>query len=130
MKPTIKIDTKNKYRNELWLGDRLIVHGNDGLEKVEIITHGKRTAVVLTVTGMNIIVKDSECPEVQRGIYKEIEKRFGNRGELDKLNLVCEMLRMSPTACDGCRFKPEWANLTPGSSVKQRSPVGKGNTLT
>ena len=105
MRPTIKLDTKNKYRNELWIGDTLIVHGNDGLENVEIVTQGKRTAVVLTLMGVNIIVKDSECPEAYR--YHEIMERFGNRAKLSELGLICDMIKVSPTACDGCRYRPE-----------------------
>lgn len=105
MKLTLKIDSKNKYRNELWVGDRLAVHGNDGLENVEIVTHGKRTAAVLTLTGVNIIVKDSECPEAYR--YHEIMERFGNRSKLSELGLICDMLKISPTACDGCVYRPD-----------------------
>lgn len=124
MRPTVKIDTRNKYRSEFWFGERMICHGNDGLESVELKTVGKRVMVVLTLTGVNILVKDSECPEVSRGIYAEIEKRFGNKEELAKLNLVCEMIRMSPTACDGCKYRPERGFSDPNRSVASRSPVG------
>jgi len=121
----IKLDTKNKYRSEFWLGNKLISHGNDGLENVEIRAVGKRTAVVLTLTNVNIVIKDSECPEIHR--YHEIQARFGNREQLNGLGLICDMLKVSPTACDGCVYRPNKDEIRP---VKTRSPGGQGKTST
>jgi len=71
---------------------------------------------------VNIIVKDTECPEAHR--YDKIIVGFGNRPELSQLGLVCDMLKISPTACDGCPYKPEGAVLGPREVVKRSSPGG------
>ncbi len=122
MKPTIKINTKNKYHNELWIGDRLVASGNNGLESVEIGTVGKRSSVILTLTGVNVIVQDTECPEAHR--YDKIMDGFGDRTKLSRLGLVCDMLKISPTACDGCPYRPEGAVLGPREALNSRSPGG------
>ncbi len=122
MKPTIKINSRNKYHNELWMEGRLVANGNNGLENVEIKTMGKRTSVVLTLTGVNIIIKDTECPEAHR--YDQILERFGDRSKLSELNLICDMIKISPTACDGCPYKPDEAKSSPRSVHSSRSPVG------
>lgn len=129
MKPvTLKIDTQNRYRNELWINGQLVAHGNDGLEGAELklLNNGKRMVAVLTLTSVNVIVQNTECPEKHR--YSEIQRRFGNREELNKLNLVCDMLKMSPTACDGCPYRPKSYGKEAGQSVKARSSVTTGVT--
>ena len=103
-KATLKLDLNNKYKSEFWVGSRLVAHGNNGLESVELKSMGKRTAAVLTLTGLNVIVGNSECPETHR--YREIEERFGDVKRLSELGLVCDLLQVSPTACDGCPVHP------------------------
>ena len=123
MRPVIKINTRNKYHNELWIGDSLVANGNNGLENVEIKTQGKRSTVVLTLTGVNVIITDAECPEVHR--YDKILDAFGDSPKLAKLSLVCDMLKISPTACDGCKWKPQGARFESSKmAVNSRSPVG------
>ena len=104
MRPTLKIDLSNKFKNELWIGNHLISSGNRGLENVELRNLGKRTVVVLTLTNVNVIVGASSCPETHR--YGKILAAFGNHSKLSKLGLVCDLLKVSPHACDGCSMVP------------------------
>ena len=105
MRPTLKIDLKNRFRSQLWFGNLLVSHGNNGLEKVELKTIGKRTVAVLTLTGMNVTIQNSRCPEEHR--YGKIQQAFGDRQRLSKLRLVCDLLEISPRACDGCAMRPQ-----------------------
>lgn len=107
MRPTLKINTKNKFDNELWFGDKLIARGGDGLVSVELkrLNDGKRLAAEITLVNVNIIITDTECPEEHR--YDEISAKVGHEDLLSQLSLACDMLKLDVNACNGCPWNPQ-----------------------
>jgi len=107
MKPTLKVNTTNKYENELWYGGKLVARGGSGLENVELrqLNNGKRMAAIITLTNVNVIISDTECPEKHR--YGQIEECIQDHTKFKNLELVCDMLKIDQNACDGCPWHPK-----------------------
>lgn len=107
MKPVLKVSTTNKFDNELWYDGRLVAHGGSGLENVELkqLNNGKRMAVIITLTNVNVIIIDTECPEKHR--YSQIEDCIQDHSKFKELVLVCDMLKIDKNACDGCPWHPK-----------------------
>jgi hypothetical protein len=124
MKPTLKISTKNKFHNELWVSGDLVAGGNSGLEDVELKTNGKRTMLVLTIAAdrFNIMMTDVECPEKHH--YEKVEEALSLGNAPETLGVVCEMLKTSIHACDGCPYRPKTA-----SRQDARRQMGSGREL-
>jgi len=123
MKPTLKINTKNKFENELWHDGKLVAHGGSGLENVELkqLHGGKRMAAILTLTNVNVIISDTECPEKHR--YGKIEECIQDHTKFKNLELVCDMLKIDQNACDGCPWQP---NRTSTQDVAKRMSMVAG----
>lgn len=111
MKLILVMDPENKYRNKLYLGNRLIVTGTQGLEDVKIETRGKKAVATLTVSIFDLIVDSERCPELFH--YGDIRRSKGDRQALKALGYTCEELALSPNACDGCPKNPDRHNGLP-----------------
>lgn len=102
---TVLLNPDNKYRNALFLGDRMIINGNSGLKDIEIrYDENKRAVLYLKISEFNLYIQTEKCPEESR--FGEVQKAFGDRTKMLALRPVCEMLTISPTACDGCPKTP------------------------
>ena len=106
MKLTVVLNPENKHRNALFYGHQMVASGSSGLEDVSIEwKNGKRAVLHIALTDFSLIVQNDRCPEIDR--YHEVQKAFGDRVAINALNPVCEMLRISPSACDGCPKHPK-----------------------
>lgn len=105
MKLTVVLNQENKYKNRLYLGNRLVASGDNGLEDVTITTKGKRMVAVVALTVFDVIVESENCPELFH--YSEIRAAKGNSEALSRLGYTCELLEMSSVACDGCPKNPD-----------------------
>src|SRR5262245_27140267 len=103
MKLRLVVDPQNKYHNQLFLGERLIASGNNGLEDVSFSTKGKKLAATITLTSFDLIV--DVCPESHR--YEKIRPNIGNDRALAAVGFECTLLKQSAYACQGCPKQPE-----------------------
>ncbi len=102
---TLIIDTENSYNNKLLYGNDEIDSGQSGLRfTIEQSPGNKRTAYLIRTTQVNIILKGAHCPEDWR--FEQIARAFGDREAIRQLLPKCEMIQMSPRACEGCLFHP------------------------
>lgn len=101
----VVVNLKNRYRNALYFDGKLITTGNNGLEGVQVDWQGKNGLIQITLRNAMLLVESDDCPEESR--YAQIHAERGNRDGLKSLNPACEMLRMSPNACDGCQKQPK-----------------------
>lgn len=97
------MDPKNKYRNQLFWGDRLVASGGNGLDDVSFGCKGKRMTATVTLTDFELMI--DTCPELHQ--YEEIRRRKGNVGALKQLGYECDLLAQSAYACDGCPKNPD-----------------------
>lgn len=107
MKLTVILNPDNKHRNALFLGNQMIANADGGgLEDVSIDWKtGKRAVLHIALSEFNVIVQNDKCPEAYR--FNEVQKAFGDRAAINMLKPACEMLRISPMACDGCPKNPK-----------------------
>lgn len=101
----VVLDPNNKYRTCLYVAGQLVADGNNGLEDVVLKTKGKRSVLEITLSDFTLSIMSNECPELYR--YDEIRKALGNARRIAGLNPACELIQMSPNACDGCRLQPQ-----------------------
>jgi hypothetical protein len=105
VKITAVLNPENKYRNALYLGNRMLINANSGLKDIRIqYDDNKRAVLYLTLTEFNIVIQNDKCPEAGR--FNEILAAFGDKNLMKGLNPACEMLGISATACDGCPKNP------------------------
>lgn len=106
MKLTVLLNPENRHRNALFFGNQLIAGGDSGLEDVSISWKDSKRAVLhIALSDFNVIVQNDRCPEAYR--FNEITKAFGDRPAMTALKPACEMVRISPSACDGCPKNPK-----------------------
>lgn len=110
MKPLrLILNKKNFYRSVLRDSrNNSILAGSNGLDSVRIEYRGKRMMVTLVVpeSHISVYVDEGECPEHRR--YEEaVRPAIGDRAAIQKLHPSCELLLISPYACDGCPYQPE-----------------------
>ena len=105
MKLCLVIDPKNKYETKLYYGNRLIASGSNGLDDVHLITKGKRTIAVVSLTDFELVVESENCPELYH--YGDIRANKGNQDGLKRVGYSCDLLEISATACEGCRKNPD-----------------------
>ncbi len=107
MRFKLVLDPKNKFRNSLYVGSRLVCTGSTGLEDVALAYRGKRGVLVLTISNFDLVAGQESCPEESR--YADIRRHVGDRAGLDALEpeIECDMLKISPLACDGCPLNPD-----------------------
>lgn len=88
-----------------------IESGYEGLE-VEFRNAGKRMEAWIRLAEYGLVFNDPDCPEEHR--WREIRKRFGDGKALRELSppVVCEMIKMSSEACDGCPANPDRKSRT------------------
>ena len=101
----VVLDPNNRYRNQLYVNGKLVADGNNGLEEVALETKGKRSVLKLSLSDFAISITNEECPELYR--YEQIRAVVGDARRIAGLNPTCEMIRMSPNACDGCKLQPQ-----------------------
>jgi hypothetical protein len=104
MKIAAVLDVMNRYQSKVLIDGRVLASGNSGLEDIELVTRGKRTFVRLTLSNADVFLIGDSCPEQSR--FHVIKQLLGDN-KLRQLNLVCDMLRVSLNACDGCPKHPE-----------------------
>lgn len=123
MKLTVVLNPDNKHRNALFLGNQLVAKADGGgLEDVSISwKEGKRAVLHIALTDFNVIVQNDCCPEAYR--FNEIQKAFGDRPAMTALKPACEMVRISPSACDGCPKNPK-KDVREHASSKSCASVG------
>ena len=105
MKVTAVLDLNNRFRNKLYVGNKLLASGNNGLEELQLLQRGKRSMLQIVLSEGFAISFAQECPERQR--FSLVRSAGGSRIEIDKLAPDCEMLRVSASACDGCPMCPD-----------------------
>lgn len=126
MKLTVVLNLSNKYKNRLLSLGKEVCNGNGGLEEVRLVSKGKRAAVELLLTDFDIVIEDDDCPELWR--YDSIEKAFGDKDMIARLKPVpvCDLIKISPRACDGCVKNPRaQKSAGAGESVLQRVAQAK-----
>lgn len=104
-KLTAVINQKNRYRNVLKYNGEVILTGNNGLERVDVVSGGpggKRTMLVLHISEFEVILE--ACPEIHR--FDRVLSVMGDAEEVIKLRTSCHLLRASPNACNGCVYRP------------------------
>lgn len=103
----VVINPTNRYLNTLYWGNEKIADGNHGLESVVVESNGaKRTLLRIGLSSeFNVVFVQDGCPEAYR--YASVCDATGDRTRIMSLNPACEMLRISPNACDGCPRRPD-----------------------
>lgn len=103
---TLVIDTENAYNNKLLFGNEEVDTGQSGLRfTIDQSPSNKRTVYLIRTTQVNVILKGSHCPEEWR--FEQVERAFGDREAIRQLLPKCEMIQMSPRACEGCPYHPK-----------------------
>jgi len=104
-KLTLVVNQGNLYQNRLYLGNQLIATGYQGIEvRFERHKDSKKQALWLKLLDYTFIMESMDCPEEAR--YPDIAEAFGDREKIAALHPVCEMIQISPKACDGCPANP------------------------
>lgn len=115
----VVVDPKNRYLNALYWGNELIATGNSGLESVAVESNGaKRTLLRIGLaSGFNVVFVQDDCQEAYR--YASVCEALGDRTRIMSLNPACEMLRISPNACDGCPRRPDQLSQSTKDQVRR-----------
>jgi len=102
---TLVVNQRNLYQNRLFLGNQLIATGYQGVEvRLERHKDSKKQALWIKLLDYKFVMDSMECPEEAR--YPDIAAAFGDREKIAALHPVCEMIQISPKACDGCPANP------------------------
>lgn len=96
------------YQNRLYLGNQMIATGYSGvevkLEQQKGRPDSKKQVLWIKLLNFTLVIDQMECPEEAR--YPEIMDAFGDRDKIAALGPICELIQMSPKACDGCPANP------------------------
>jgi hypothetical protein len=99
------LNQNNLYQNRLFFGNQLIATGYQGCEvRFERHKDSKKQALWIKLLDFTLVHEHLECPEEAR--YPDIQAAFGDKEKIAALHPVCEMIQMSPKACDGCPANP------------------------
>jgi len=104
-KLTLVVNARNAYDNKLYYGDEEIDTGQTGLRfTIDQSPANKRTAYLIRTNQVNVVFLQDDCPEEYQ--FDKIAAAFGDVSKIAKLSPRCEMIQISPRACDGCPRNP------------------------